>query len=840
MNMATITQARDVRPSTSIAARRAVTRWAWRLFKREWRQHLLVLGLIVVAVAATVLGATVAGNSPPPLAATFGSAQDIATYTDSPSHLADEIAKLHERFGKVEAIEATTLALPGSTRTYQLRQQDPHGPFSGPLLQLIAGRYPSGAGEVAMTKSVASALGLQIGSNWLGLGNPRRVVGFVRNPDSLLQEFVLIPPGQLPNPTEATVFFDAGGIPPFEIGPTAQSRSFSRPSAALNAETISIAAITIGMLLIALVSIGAFTVLAQKRLRSLGMLAAVGATPKQVGMTVRMNGLAVGVVGSLLGSALGIALWLAYRPALENSSHHLIGAFALPWAVLAAAVALGIVATYFGASRPARAMVKTPVVAALSGRPAPPQALHRSAIPGVALLVAAFLLLGYAAAGAGAQPRPPALVAGLITLVVGVVLLAPFSLALLAALGRRAPIAVRLALRDLNRYRSRSGSALSAISVSILIAAMVVVAGSIRYSSVVDYVGPNLASNQLLIQLPYTPGPQVATAKPGSVTKQAGPGTPQSPTAAMTRAVEKIASMVGGAKQLQLVQANLFLRHAAAGRQWSGAVYVATPQLLRFFGIENSSISPKALILSMRPGLSSLGKMQLMHGGGYFPGGSSGGGFPCPAYDCLANPQIQEISSLPSGTSAPNTVATEYAMKTLHLSSEFSGWLLQAAKPISAYQLNQVRVAAAAAGLQVESKNEEPSSAQVINWATAFGIALALAILAMSVSLVRSEAANDLRTLSATGAGRHTLRALAASSAAALALAGAVLGTAAAYISVAGVLRTNVLNGGLASLGNVPVPNLVAILVGMPLLAGLAGWVLGGKEPPALARRAIE
>ena len=147
---------------------------------------------------------------------------------------------------------------------------------------------------------------------------------------------------------------------------------------------------------------------------------------------------------------------------------------------------------------------------------------------------------------------------------------------------------------------------------------------------------------------------------------------------------------------------------------------------------------------------------------------------------------------------------------------------------------------AAAAGLQVESKNEEPSSAQVIDWATAFGLAVALAILAMSVSLVRSQISNDLRTLAATGGGRRTLRALAATSAAALALAGAVLGTATAYITVAGVLRTNVLNGGLAALGSVPVPNLAALLVGMPLLAALAGWLLGGTKPEVTTRRAIE
>ena len=37
-------------------ARRAVARWAWRLFRREWRQQVLVLVLLTVAVAAAVFG----------------------------------------------------------------------------------------------------------------------------------------------------------------------------------------------------------------------------------------------------------------------------------------------------------------------------------------------------------------------------------------------------------------------------------------------------------------------------------------------------------------------------------------------------------------------------------------------------------------------------------------------------------------------------------------------------------------------------------------------------------------------------------------------------------------
>jgi hypothetical protein len=40
-------------------------RWGWRLLHREWRQQLLVLGMLAVAVAATIFGAGVATNTRP-------------------------------------------------------------------------------------------------------------------------------------------------------------------------------------------------------------------------------------------------------------------------------------------------------------------------------------------------------------------------------------------------------------------------------------------------------------------------------------------------------------------------------------------------------------------------------------------------------------------------------------------------------------------------------------------------------------------------------------------------------------------------------------------------------
>ena len=806
-----------------VPARRAVIRWAWRMFRREWRQQLLVLALIVVALAATVVGAAVATDTPPPAGAGFGTAQDMATYPSPDPHLASQIAALQHRFGRVDVIENQTIAIPGSISTYDLRAQNPDGPFGQPMLSLVAGHYPAGPSQVAVTDGVASTFNLKVGDLWHQGGTVRQVTGIVQNPQSLLDEFALVVPGQVSAPTQVTILFDAPGVTAASLGPNFQSRQSAAASNPLNPETIVLGLATVGMLLIALVAVGGFTVLAQRRLRSLGMLGALGATDRNVRLVVRVNGVLVGVVGAVIGAVLGLAIWLAYRPRLESSAHHLIGVFQLPWNVIGPAMALAVVATYFAASRPARSVTRIPIVAALSGRPAPPKQVHRSAVPGVILFVVAAALLSYSgksAHGGGA----PELVFGLVALIVAIILLAPFCLMVLSSFSPWAPIAARLALRDLARYRARSGSSLAAISLGVFIAALVCVLTAQRYGNVLDYAGPNLSSNQIIV---YTPngGPGPGNGPGGS----SGSGTASTPRA-QAAVAQNIARALGSNTVIELDQTSASLQHSGPGRSWSGPVYVATPQLLAAFGIKASEVNPGADILTMRPGLSGISDMQLVYGGDQ--------GSRCPG-QCLQNPVIQEVGALPSGTSAPNTVITEHAIHTLGLHPSAAGWLIQAPHNPTAAQITDARLTAGAAGMTIESKSSTPSSAEILNWATVFGIALALGILAMSIGLIRSETARDLRTLTATGAGSLTRRELTAATAFALALAGAVLGTVAAYVAAIGYAWGNPLDG-LSELSNVPTTNLLFILVGMPLVAAVIGWLLAGREPSAISRQPLE
>lgn len=839
--MSTALRERPVRQAAAnggLAARRAVIRWAVRLLRREWKQQLLILAMITVAVGATVAGSTVASDTPAPAAGVLGTARDAASFSGTPATIAAAVQRIESRYGRADVIENEPIPVPGTLSTFDLRAQRPHGPFGGPMLSLLSGQYPAAAHETAVTSGVASDFHLSVGRNWSVNGTVYRVTGIVENPQRLLDEFALVIPGQVTRPSRVTVLFDAPGQAPRAVRnaiggglnvSVATARTLANGSF-VNPATISVAAAVLGMLLIALVGIGGFTVLAQRRLRAIGMLAAQGATQQHIRTVVRANGAATGVAGAVAGLILGVIAWLAYRPEAEVSAHHVMGTFQLPWAVIAIALALAIVATYFAASRPAKSIARTPVVAALAGRPPALKRTRHLAVPiGLSFLVVAFLLCGAAGATAGSGGQGHGmleLAAGLVALAVAIVQLAPALLGVIAAVGKRAPVATRLALRDLARYRTRSGPALAAISLATLIAVIVCVASAARFGNALDYAGPNLTSSEMIVHAPQSAGP------------------PPAALAQAHRVAREIAADLGTSDVITLETTSASPRRAAAGRQWNGPLYVATPQLLNAFGIKQGEISPDADLLTMRPGLSSMSLMQLTYGGQNAPGpnGPNGDSWPCPPGSCVANPPIQEISQLPSGTSAPNTVITEHAIATRHLqgSVQTAGWLITARGGLTPAQITTAQqLAAGTNGVSVETRSSMPSLTQIIDVATFFGIFLALGILGMSVGLVRSEAGRDLRTLTATGASGRTRRAITAATAGTLALTGAMIGTAGGYLVTIGFFRGNSPDG-LSELTSIPVQNLLTILIGMPLLAVILGWLLAGRDPAGIGRQPLE
>ncbi len=835
MSRETSAQAREAGASGGGApARRAMVRWAWRLFRRECRQQLLVLCLIAIAVAATILGAGIATNSPAPANAAFGGASYAVTIPGSDPHLAADVSAITAHFtitsnpNSVQVVAEQELQT-GSVNPIELRAENPSGPYRRATLTLLAGRYPAGPGEVALTNQVASLYDAHIGGTWHAAGRDWHVVGLVDNPDNLLDEFALAAPGQVPAPTSVTVLLDASPtqIAAYRFPATAVVETPPPAASGFSPAVIVLVLAVVGLLFVGMVAVAGFTVLAQRRLRALGMVSALGATDRNVRLVMIANGAVVGAVGTLVGAIVGFGAWFAYAPYLQAGTAHRIDASNLPWWTIAAAMAFAVVTAVRAARRPARAIAEMSIVTALSGRAPRPKPAHRTAIPGVILLGGGVYLLaaagGWGSSGISATLH---LLGGLVASVLGTILLGPLCIGALATLGRRAPIAVRLALRDLARYRARSGAALSAISFAVLIAVLISLLGGARYSDAVDYFGPNLASNELVV---YTPTGAAAA----SLTQNlCAPASEQHPSSSVLRTEDAgahaVASALKSTDVLRLETASGMLIQNSGGGTDVGQPYVATPQLLAHYKIAPSEVEPGAMLLTSRVGLSKATALQV-------PFTCSFSNH-CPPTSCIANPKIQTLTALPAGTSEPNLLLTTSSMRHYGLHASTAGWLIQVLHPLSATEINAARQRANAAGLSIETKNDGPSLSELDSWATAAGVLLALGVLAMTVGLIRSETASDLKILTAAGASSGIRRTLTGATAGGLGVLGALIGTAVAYLAAAAYFHNQLDQ----RLGHLPWVDLAIILIGLPTVAIVGGWVISSREPSAIARQPIE
>jgi len=458
---------------------------------------------------------------------------------------------------------------------------------------------------------------------------------------------------------------------------------------------------------------------------------------------------------------------------------------------------------------------------------------------------------------------------------IGALLLAPLAVAVPAAASRRAPVAVRLALRDLGRYRAQSGAALAAVSFAVFLAVLTCILATASYSNPVTFAGPNLAANQLIVYEPHslgrgywsrgprpqTPAEQHATqarvnALAASFHAQfvltldaagrpnqwctsgvAGPAARRCGALAANQ-TNQWATLWQATTKGTLMRDKAMLEEAA---NYTGTLYVATPALLHDYGIKPSQLGPDTDILTSRAGLAAVPGLELLGQGDIVthmnpPGHEVSETHYCPAASCAAHPKIRTFTSLPTGTSAPSTVITEHAVHTLGQQLIPQGWLIQTAEPLTAAQINAARQMALAAGTRIEIASGAPSLSQIRGWATAAGLILALGVLAMTVGLIRAETASDLRSLTAAGASATTRRTLAAATAGAIGLLGALLGTAVAYLAVTAWAHSSL----GTTLSPVPAADLIAVLVGLPLAATIGGWLLAGRQPPAIARQPLE
>jgi putative ABC transport system permease protein len=821
--------------SGGVPARRAVIRWAGRMFKREWRQQILVLALLTVAVAAAIASITMVYNTSPSDNAEHGSANYLLRLDGAdPRKLEAGLASAEKRFGTAEVIEHRSVLVPGSVESVDVRAQDPNGVYGGELLSLRRGSYPTGAGQIAVTDGVAELLGLEIGKTLDLDGRRRTVVGIVENPRKLSDEFALVSPSSAGAPDNVTVLVDANeaSIDSFvqslgEPGESAFTGSENRPNDRAADALAMFSVATVFLLLASLVAAAGFAVVAQRRLRQLGMLAAVGATQKHLRLVLLWNGALVGAIAAIGGTIIGLALWVVFAPTLESATDHRIDRLSLPWALIAMTVLFAGIAATAAAWWPGRTVARLPVMLALSGRPPKPRPARHAAIAAAALIA-----VGIASLALSNRDRPPLIIVGIVATILGCLLLGPPAIRIFSGLAGRLSVAPRLALRDLVRYQARSGAALAAVALALGIAATVVIVASAEAAKS-SAEPPNLSNRQIRIYL----GPPRA--------KEAIPATALNQVDRMVASVRQLAAQLGSAEVTPLRKAfepgapTFFDAHIntrviptiettrRSGRTYygEGQLYVATPAVLRYLGIDPATVDPGTDFLADR----SVPTNELV----------------IPSFKerkeyALTNVQRIDVrqrlfGSVGSQPAQKLTFITLNGLRRHGWKQIPAGWLVESSKPLTSDQIADARELAAGAGLAMEVRRGKTTFAEAKAIATAAGALLALAILAMTVGLIRGESAGDLRTLAATGASSGIRRKLTASTAGALALLGALLGVAGAYIVLMATYYDD-----LGYLSDVPVLYLALAVIGVPMAATAAGWVLAGREPPAIARRAIE
>ena len=792
------------------AARRAVLRWSWRLFRREWRQQLLTLILLTVAVAGAVWASSVAVNAGSKAEGALGDARAmIRVDAKDPSAAQADVSAIERRFGPAEVITHASTTAPGVAGALDVRAQDPNGRYGHPMLGLRSGRYPSTDAEIALTGGAAEQFNARVGDHITVDGVSRTVVGMVENPRNLDDEFALVSPSTALAGSTLNVL--VGTDHPIHTGSADDSNLHSfnitgRSDDSSAIVTLVIAAVTVSMALVGLIAASGFVVVAQRRQRQLGLLAALGATERELRLVLVAAGALVGIAAATVGTVVGLAAWLVTAPIAERAAAHRIDRFDLPWPLLALCILLAIAAAVGAAWWPARRVSRVPVMAAISQRPTRPLPVHRSAALAALLLIAGVIGIALAKPR-NTEVKPWLLLVGLLGVIAGTVLVAPAAIRAAAAPARRLRLGPRLALRDLVRHQARAGAALAAITLALAIAVATTVVA--RATAQEDGLG-NLSDHQLVVSLAGRQGPFATIAASNDVAR-------------LDQAVASMAAAIQAPTVLQLDVAVPAATGEAPpepvsvatpvdhGFNGGGLAYVATPDLLARFGIDPSTIDGTTDLLTDQPHVV--------------------------LFDVSTRPErgmttpTQRVALSPY-SSAPTALITEAAMRRHSWTEQRGAWLVESPAAFSADQLATARRAAADAGLVVESRDANDGGAALGRVATLGGSLLALAILAMTIGLLRGEWAADVRTLTAVGAPSRTRRAVTATAAAVLALTGVVLASGGAYIALLAVYRTD-----LSKLSSPPVANLLVLALGLPALAAAVGWTFAGREPAHLARQ---
>ncbi len=503
---------------------RIARREAWRAKGRSALVVALVmLPVLVVTLASTLLRTSLL-TPVEALPRQLGSADanvKLADWEPAPGNSLVQTPDTNN-IGETDAMTAATDGLTGAeaigavlgegTRIIELPSQEAYlrvgersaflqiteAPLSDPMLQgmveLRQGRLPTGPGEVAVTEPLAG-LGAAIGTTQdLGTYGQAEVVGVVRSARTVYEAWAA--PGGVGVPFTSDVgswhsqwlVTTPGGVawedvlqlnrhglyslsravveaPPTddELAADPRTASLVASEGDEDATMLAVGGLLVVMVLLEVVLLAgpAFAVGASRQTRSLGLLAAQGATRPHLRRVVMAQAVVLGGVAAALGVVLGVlTVWLAY-PWLLPASNGSLGPFEFAVSDLAIVAVFGFVSALLAALLPARAAARLDPVRALAGRRPSARRMRWHAPLGLAL-VAAGAGAAFVSTRGGQAPLLLALSALLV--VIGAVMLTPLAIAALARATGRAGFAGRYATRDMARNQLRTAPAVAAVT----------------------------------------------------------------------------------------------------------------------------------------------------------------------------------------------------------------------------------------------------------------------------------------------------------------------------------------------------------------------------------------
>ncbi|NEG70095.1 ABC transporter permease [Bifidobacterium choloepi] len=270
-----------------------------------------------------------------------------------------------------------------------------------------------------------------------------------------------------------------------------------------------------------------FSMIVRDSMRGYALLRSIGASPAQIFMTVIIQAIVLGVIGSVIGIFLSWGMLALIAAGLGQMGMSLSGSVTPSWSDCLVGLVVGLVVTLVGATWPARTAATAPPIQAMNETVNPEKPVRpRAVLGGVMTILGAgcwwfTVLLANAKAAGDGGPTPWDAVndmsvgwplgvgAGLVVL--GIIVLAPaLVVPAQAVLGwipsHVWPVTGRLATRNISRAKRRTANTATALFVGVaIVSCLGVVAASAKTSvnSLVDtgfkgdFVVMNAANGQI-------------------------------------------------------------------------------------------------------------------------------------------------------------------------------------------------------------------------------------------------------------------------------------------------------------------------------------------------------